>query len=215
MKKFFTYNDILNFKAYTEATDKQTKDSIYNKHLYPFVDYQINALMKQMNTGKSEIITNNYEDIAQDLHLHIYTKVLQTIDVVKIQAIQNYIYLSVKNKLINILQSYTSKTNIIFDYNDYDLNDSTLIESGELNHDSIILLINNRIDEEINELVNVNCVAFVYLRLLKDYIIYNDYDAAGFDLYCMKKMKIQKSQYLNLSHSLGFRTIAFKTKKTK
>lgn len=38
MKKFFTYDDVLNFKAYTEATDKQTKDSIYTKHLYPFID---------------------------------------------------------------------------------------------------------------------------------------------------------------------------------
>lgn len=215
MKQFFTYSDILNFKAYTEATDKQTKDLIYTKHLYPFIDYQINALMKQMNTGKSNIITANYEDIAQDLHLHIYTKVLQTIDVVKIQAIQNYLYLSVKNKLINILQSYNSRTNIKIDYNDYNLEEEALIENDELNHDSIILLINNKIDEKINEQVNVNCVAFVYLRLLKDYIIYNDYDTEGFDLYCMKKMKIQKSQYLNLSHSLGFRTIAFKTKKTK
>jgi len=100
MKKFFTYDDVLNFKAYTEATDKQTKDSIYTK-----------------------------------------------------------------------------------------------------------------IDELINQQVNINCVASVYLQLLKNFIIDNDYNAEGFKEHCMKMMRIGNSQFLNLSHKFRFKTPAFKLKK--
>ena len=131
------------------------------------------------------------------------------------QAIQNYIYLSVKNKLINILQSYESRTNIKIDYNDYTLEDEVLFEDNELSNDAVVLLINDRIDELINQQVNINCVASVYLQLLKNFIIDNDYNAEGFKEHCMKMMKIGNSQFLNLSHKFGFKTIAFKRKKTK
>jgi len=168
-----------------------------------------------MNTGGSKLIMDNYEDMKQDLHIHILTKVLPIIDVDKVQAIQNLIYISVKNKLINILKSLDSRTKIRYDNNDYNLQDDALIEDDELNSDSIVVLINSKIDTLINEQVNANCVASVYLQLLKNYIIDNDYNAEGFKEHCMKMMKIGNSQFLNLSHKFGFKTPAFKIKKTK
>lgn len=45
--------------------------------------------MKTMNIGGSKHIMENYMDFKQDLHIHILTKVLPVVDVIKVQAIQN------------------------------------------------------------------------------------------------------------------------------
>ena len=171
--------------------------------------------MKVMNTGGSKHIMENFDDMKQDLHVHILTKVLPIIDVTKVQAIQNLIYISAKHKLINLLKSLDSRNKIRYDYNEYNLKDEALFEDNELSNDAVVLLINDRIDELINQQVNINCVASVYLQLLKNYIIDNDYNAEGFKEHCMKMMKIGNSQFLNLSHKFGFKTPAFKIKKVK
>ena len=145
----------------------------------------------------------------------LLTKVLPIIDVIKVQAIQNLIYISAKNKLINILISLDSRNKIKYDYNDYSLEDEALIEDDEPNSDAVVSMINNRLDELINQQVNANCVASEYLQLLKNYVINNDYNPAGFKEHCMKMMKIGNSQFLNLSHKFGFKTPAFKSKKIK
>jgi len=74
-------------------------------------------------------------------------------------------------------------------------------------------MIQTRIDTLLDEQVSVNCVASIYLQLLKNFIINNDYNAEGFKEHCVKMMKIGNSQFLNLSHKFGFKTPAFKLKK--
>ena len=57
--KYFNDADILHFKEYCEATTKAEKDKIYNRYLYTFIDKQIDAVMKIMNSGASTQIMNN------------------------------------------------------------------------------------------------------------------------------------------------------------
>lgn len=217
MKKnqFFTQKDIDNFRLYIQATTKEQKDKIYNQHLYRFIDFQIESVIKGMNQGRNNDLMNNYEDIKQNLHIHIINKTLPTIDETKINAIQNYIYQSIKNALINLLRYNNSNNKIKYDKSfDFDImeEDNEPVDSFHFSHDMIITMINTRIDEKINQQVNANCVASVYLQLLKKYVIENDYNAEGFNDYCMTNMNIKKSQFLNLSHLHGFRTIAFKSR---
>lgn len=117
-----------------------------------------------MNVGGSKLIMANYEDIKADLHVHIYTYTLPKIDAAKVQAIQNLIYISAKNKLINILNSLESKKQIKYDYNDYDLDEQELIEEEVLSTDDITKLIDARIIELKKQQKTVNCVAYTYLE---------------------------------------------------
>lgn len=214
-EKYFNETDILHFKQYAEATTSWQREQIYNQHLHKFIDKQISTAIKLMNIGGSKHIMNNYEDIKQDLHLHIYTYTLPKIDVTRIQAIQNLIYISAKNKLINILTSLDSKKQIKYDYNDYNLDEQELIEEEVLSTDDITKLIDARIIELKHQQKTVNCVAYTYLEWLHRYIIEHDYNAEGFKEFVMKKMNIGNSQFLNISHKFGFKTIAFKSKKTE
>ncbi len=117
-----------------------------------------------MNAGGSKLIMANYEDLKADLHVHIYINVLPKIDVLRVQAIQNLIYISVKNKLINILSSLDSRTKIKYDYNDYNLDEQELIDNDEPSKEDIIKQIDNRIKELKREQKTVNCVAYTYLE---------------------------------------------------
>ena len=115
-----------------------------------------------------------------------------------------------------MLKQLESRTHIKIDYNEYKLEDEELLIDDEvLSTDDIVLMINNKVDDLINQQVRANCVASVYLRLLKEYIIEHDYNVAGFKEHCMQRMNIQNSQFLNLSHSFGFRTVPFKAVKSK
>jgi len=213
--KYFNELDVQHFKEYEEATTDWERERIYNRHLYKFIDKQIETVLKQMNTGWSKLITANYEDLKADLHVHIYTYTLSKLDVKRVQAIQNLIYISAKNKLINILNSMDSRTKIKYDYNEYDLDEQELIDELEPSKEDIIQTIDNRIKELKRELKTVNCVAYTYLEWLDRYVIEHDYDASGFKEFCMEKMNIGNSQFLNISHKFGFKTIAFKSKKVK
>ena len=211
--KYFNETDIQHFKEYAEATTDWDRERLYNRYLYKFIEKQIETVLKQMNAGGSILIMQNYEDLKADLHAHIYTYTLSKIDVNKIQAIQNLIYISAKNKLINILNSMDTRTTIKYDYNDYNLDEQELIDEVEPSKEDIIKTIDNRIKELKRQQKTVNCVAYTYLEWLDRYVIEHDYDATGFKEFCMDKMNIGNSQFLNISHKFGFKTIAFKSKK--
>lgn len=212
--KYFNETDILHFKEYAEAITDWERERLYNRHLYKFIDKQIEAVIKQMNVGSNKHIMQNYEDLKADLHVHIYINVLPKIDVKRVQAIQNLIYTSVRNKLINMLKALDSRTKIKYDYNSYELDDNELIHEVEPSKEDIIKVIDNRIKELKRQQKTVNCVAYTYLEWLDRYVIEHDYDASGFKEFCMQKMNIGNSQFLNLSHKFGFKTIAFKSKKS-
>lgn len=117
-----------------------------------------------MNVGSNKHIMQNYEDLKADLHVHIYINVLPKIDVKRVQAIQNLIYTSVRNKLINMLKALDSRTKIKYDYNSYELDDNELIHEVEPSKEDIIKVIDNRIKELKRQQKTVNCVAYTYLE---------------------------------------------------
>ena len=216
MQKYFNTNDVENFKKYVKAKNKEEKDKIYTVYLYPFIDRQINAVMKSQNLHTNNELQKNFDDLKQQLHIYIYDVVLPYLRIEKIIGVQNYIYLSAKNHLLNTLGYMGSRTQIKYDKSfifDYDSEENeALIQPESTNNEAIIKLINSKIDEKIKQQTIINSPSSVYLQLLKQYIIDNNYNSEGFDLYVMEKMKIKKSTYLNLSHSFGFRTISFKTR---
>ena len=211
---YFNQYDIEKFINYINAETSRERDKIYNRHLYQFINKQIESVLKSFNKNHNNFIMSNYDDLKQEIHIYIYQRVLPVLNLSKINAIQNLLQIAIKNQLINFYRLSEVKKNIKFDFNDYNFdNEENQIDEEEINHTAIIESINEKINEKINQQTNANCVASVYLQLLKNYILEHDYNASGFGEYCMKRMNIQKSQYLNISHSLGLKTIAFKSLK--
>lgn len=213
--KYFTQEDVENFRDYATATTPQDKAMIYNRKLFKFIDFQIVVVMDWLNGDGSKDIIENYEDIKQDLHIHVLTKVLPVIDVKKVQAVQNLLHISIKNALIDILRHMNSKYKIQMDNNEYNFDDCDLMDEDTRTTDDVIQLITDRIWKLKAQQPNTTCVSYKYLTHLENYIIDNDYNAAGFKEYCMDKMNIGNSRFMNLSHSFGFKTIAFKKEKNK
>ena len=212
-KNYFNQDDINQFIAYINEPEPAKKEAIYNKYLYPFISKQIDSVLKSYNHYRNDFIMNNYNDLKSEINVYIYQRIIQNLCIEKIKGIQNLIIISAKNKLVSLYRESIKKKNIVYDYNDYNIDNEEQIIDIELNHIAVIEIINSRIDELINQQVNVNCVASIFLQLLKNYIIQNDYNPAGFKEYCCKKMCIGSSQFLNLAHQHNMRTIAFKSKK--
>jgi len=166
--KYFNQNDITQYYNYAISNNKEEKDKIYNKYLYHIIDKQVSSIIKQNNFSRNNYIMNNYEDIKQELHIHILIKVLPYIDITKVQGLPNRIYISIKNCLINMLMSNESRSNLKYDMS-FNLNDNDVVEyDDDLNADEIVRLINIKIDEKINDNSIANSYNSVYLQLLKE-----------------------------------------------
>lgn len=207
--------DVNYFINYINAETIEAKEKIYNKHLYPYIDYQIEAILKQYNSNNNVFIKLNWNDLKQELHMYIIIKILPNLKLEKIQGIQNLIYISIKNQLFNHYNFSQVKKNIKYDNNQYIFRNIDDEIDGDIDNFDIIEKINEKINEKILSIDNANCTASVYLQLLKNYVIDNDYNSEGFGDFVMEKMNIKRSTYLNLSHNLGLKTVSFKTKKVK
>lgn len=71
----------------------------------------------------------------------------------------------------------------------------------------------SELDTKIRGQHIVNCTNSVFLLLLKDYILANDYEVRGFGAYVMEAMHLKLSTYRAIAGRLGLRTKDFNEKK--
>lgn len=193
---YWTKENQLDIESYINADDKERNDIISR------LMYSINNIMN--------VVMNTYnqlenEDLRQDLYLLLLTKLLPSLNNELIKGFQNYLYISFRNYTINYL-----KKEVKFDELKY-IEDSL----SECNTDKYLDLIDNRvaiielIDTKMNDEKIFNKYKCIYLQLLKDYLIENDFDERGFMQYAVNKMNINNNTFRSISSSLKIRVKPF------
>jgi len=198
----------------TATTSASTRNYIYNATLYSAFDVLIDKLFTTYTIG-------NKEDIRQDLHILIWEKLLNRLKPNLLKAANQYLYVCCHNyiysKFIQPPKLDVVDINSSYDDNDYMLN---IAGHNEFNSDYEVLRIDNRI-RIINELEEKQkkfsdySTMYLYLEFMKQYIIQNDFNTDGFDVYIMNAMQISKENYTLINYKLRIGTKPFKTHKLK
>lgn len=196
---------------YNNTKDDKLFDIIYPE-LISLIKMVINNNIKN-NRIRNPILTEytsikndkeEYNDIVQDIMLHLLDKVLPKLYDNNGETIREYIYRSVNNKLINILKKRSKKM-----MNETELSDELIAEDNIIkrtNTKDIRIEIINTLDEMIKKQRIINKTNSIFLILLKDYMIKNDFDVREFNTYIQDKMNIKESTYNMIACRLGIRT---------
>lgn len=186
---YWTKENQLDIEKYINANDKE-RNGIINRLLIS-INNIMNVVMNTYNQLENE-------DLKQDLYLLLLTKLLPSLNNELIKGFQNYLYISFRNYTINYI-----KKEVKFDELKY-IEDSL----SECNTDNYLDLIDNRvaiieaIDSKMNDEKIFNKYKCIYLQLLKDYLIENDFDERGFMQYAVNKMNINNNVFRSISSSL-------------
>lgn len=186
---------------YIEDSDKVRRDIINTvlfKPLYEMAEIVLNTLdINNFNV--------NYEDYKQDIVLHLTTKVLPKIKKEKLLGSFQFLYVSARNYTLSYI--INKKTNYSISIEKLEDN---ICEEVDLDRADKIAEIRSKIINEINLKLRgqtvINTTNSVFLLLLRQYIIDNDYDVRGFGDYVMDKMKLKLSTYRAIAGRLDIRT---------
>jgi len=204
------------------TTSATTRNYIYTTTLYPAFNKLTDKIQNHFNISEN-IIT--WEDLKQDLQIYIWYKLLNKIKPELIQAAQQFIYVGCYNYMYS--NYILNKRLEIYSYDaldgeDEDENPITTTVEGykEFNADYYVNQIDNRISilEEIDKKIQKNktyTTNTMYLEHLRRYIIANNFETDGFDLYVQKEMNITPENYSLINSKLSIRTKTFKTIKIK
>jgi len=197
--------------CYTASTSAITRNYIYNK-LYPIFNEIIDRAVVTTNLH----LKPNQEEIKQVAHIHIYEKLLSKLNPTLLQGTQNYLYKGIRNYLITYFYVTPSKGNKIkfnleYDITNNEVSDSTAIDAELIKEDTRQEII-ELLDEKIMNKRVINGTYCIYLQLLREYLLTNDFDERGVREFIMKKMKIKNSTFNTISSQLGIRVTTFSSK---
>ena len=207
--------------AYTAATSAETRLLIYNTILYLPLKNICETVLKSFN--KKNLYN---EDNLQESMIFIW-QLLPKLKADKLKAALQFIYKSTRRNTLNIIYK-DMQTPIdrieLDDYIDYKDSQSEATSISKLITDNSYNADNNIINDEIkkeilneldtkmhNELI-VNKSSTVFLILLKQYLIDNDYDEREFQTYVMNKMSINLSQYRGIASKVKISTLLLNKK---
>lgn len=197
--KFWNNETQKSIIKYHNSTSKEEKNKIFSKELYT----DLTNLTKQALftcSGKIDI------DDIQELLIFINESVLPKITEELIQASHQYIWIALKRKIYSMYeerktkQSFyvSSSTGNIIEF-DYYLEPEEIDDIKEDERKNILrYIIMNEIDNKIVEQEVLNKKATIFLILLKEFVIENEYDVRGFRNYCCERMSISNGSFSNL-----------------
>ena len=194
----------LYFYCQSATTSASTRNYLFNNILYaPLL--QLTEIVIRNQSRKYEV----NKDVQQDMLIYIYEKVLPKLNKNKLQAAQQLLYVSLKNYYISYVRLATTK----FDVNNtVELSNNIDKEYVEFDGEEIKKEILNAIDYKIKKEKKINKAKTVYLLLLKDYLIENDFDERNFGEYVKNKMNMSDEKYRQISHLLGISVLPFNKK---
>jgi len=218
------------YYCYTSTTSASTRQSCFTK-LYPSLLNLVKTCIKANNPKY------NTEDFRQDIIIHVYQHLLPRLKQPKLQAAQQYLYLGIKNHFITkVIHEEMLKRNIPVDINYqnysygkdiYGYSDNHNYKYADTNQDQNIYLdssetadktilqeeIREKIIEEIDrkmlEQKILNKSKTIFLVLLRQYLIDNDFVESGFNKYFMEKTGYSLLQYRAIASQLNIRTTIF------
>lgn len=204
--KYWTEENQQSIENYYNCTTKEDKDRVFNQEL-------IKPLTLLVRQCLYTYTSNIDEDKQQDLLILLATKTLPKLKEDKLKACFNLIWIACRRKIYTYHQTqllkhsfYTStNTGYINDYtstctNEYDTAEEQLIEEENKQLQRITII--NELDKKIEEQLIVNKKSSVFLMLLKEYLVENDFDSRGFRTYCCSYMNLTKSRFSNICSTL-------------
>jgi len=202
----------------SSATSATTRNYLYNVTLYPAFSNLIDKLISTFGG-----IENDEEDIKQDLHILIWSKLLHKLKPEYMKASNQYIYICcwnyvytnhINNKKLNTIDvtAYNDESDdYVYSYvpatDDYNADYNATKKDNQL-------LIIDAIDEKISN-IKAYTVQTMYLDYLKRYLIVNDFNAEGFDKYVQKEMNISKENFTLINSKLKINTKELRLQKIK
>lgn len=211
--KYWTKENQEGIIEYLSATTQTQRNNIFTTKLYASILLLIRTSLYRYNQNCSD-------DDVQELLMFIVEKVLPKIDPLKVKATHQLIWIAVNNRIIS---NYNDKSirgikTVIcndddkLDYfnetvdNEYDIDE-------ELKHKRLQIL--KELDRKIDEQKVLNKTNTIYLILLRQYAIENEYDMSGFRDYCCETMAISVGAFWNVSSTLGIKSKTFHIAETK
>lgn len=213
-EKYFDKTIINAINQYINAKTLDEKNKIINYQLFEFLRKTAEAAIKNIRRKQAD------EDEIFELIEHVIINTLPRIDAERILAAPALIYKAMQNKVKsnilakrNIFQE-NCKVNISDNeeleehLNDYYSNDfDTELQRLDLRKEVI-----KRIDQLIEEQQVLNKRNTLILCLLRQYVVDNNFDVAGFRAYCIKEMNINKQAFWNCMSTLNIRSQIFSEK---
>lgn len=198
--------------CYTASTSAITRNYLYTK-LYPvFSEIIERAIVTSKLHFKKDL-----EEVRQVAHVHIFTKILPKLKPELLQGAQQFIYVGVRNIIITYFYVSPSKSNKIQYDKTYDVTHSDYLVDSNYADDNMIAedtrrLIIAELDRKIKFKRVINSTYGVYLQLLKEYIIDNDFDERGAKEYIMERMNIKSNTFNTISSLLDIKVTNFSKK---
>jgi len=192
------------YYAYTGITSGQTRNNIITE-LMPVLTYIAKTAMRLTNMPQDD-------EHLQNVMIKIVTHILPRLNEKKLQGALHYLYLSTRRYCINqqVLKKYYHED--IADNTDVVSADTTWNADYEINRDDIRREILDALDDKIEEHRIINKTSTIFLINLKEYLINNDFDPRGFNIYIQEKMNICSTTYSGLISRCGIRSKIFNEK---
>ena len=194
---YWTTGATLAVLLFISTPDIKEKNKIYSEYLYEPIKCQCEQLSQLIFYKKDQ-------DIIQDGLLYSLNY-LNRIKPCSYKASQEYSWTNLKYYFINVKKSQRIQYDKTVNINDLD------IMQKEYNYDINYEII-EAIDQKLLNIHTVNTKKGIFLLILKDYLISNDFDERGFCEYCCEVMNINKQNYWQVANTLGIRTILFNKK---
>jgi len=197
--------------CYTASTSAITRNNIYNK-LYSTFNEIIDRAIVTTNLH----FNKEQNEVKQVAHIHIYSKLLNRLKPELLRGAQQFLYKSIRNYLITYFYISPTRSNRIQFNMDYDVdyyNDNCSIEADdELIREDTKKEIISHLNMKIRKKKTLNNTYSIYLQLLREYLLDNDFDERGVKEYIMQKMRIKSNTFNTISSQLGIKVTTFSAK---
>ena len=192
-------------RDYINTTDTYTRSKIFSRLYRPIM------IMIDISLHKKHI---SDEDYTQECLMFIYHKVLPRITEDRIVTSQQYIHRSLNNHILNMIKKeQREKQNILTDeininyhidaeHNNFIYTDDYMNERTIDNKIAII----KRLDMMVREQRVINKPNSIFLLLLKQCCLDNNFDVREFNKYVMERMGISSTTFNIICSRLGIRS---------
>ncbi len=224
MNNYWTDNDTELIKEFyycsTASTSAITRNRIF-RQLYPNLSYLIDNAINKHVSGWSMA---EKEDCKQETLTHLWTVLNTKLNIDKVKGVLNWLWNAASNYVLTQarMTQYVSNVQRLITY---DSNDDAILccadDNEEYNEDNEVDLdkvrgdIMAKIDDLIIAEERITMTKPVYLILLKEYLIANNYNPQGFQEYVCNTLHISKRNFYNINFSLGIRSQVFNSKSKK
>lgn len=204
------------------TTSASTRQYLYNTILYPVFDIIIDKCMAAYRFNRED-----REDVKQDSHIKLYNILINKLQQQLLKGILQYIWLTVENTILTHKRqksiSFTSLEQLIEQQDSQEITQSLAALMPDICNDDycadkcirqqdIRIDIIDAIDKKMLDEKEYS-VASMYLQLMKDYLISNDFDALNFKRYVKQQMDWKEGHFRVVNCLLDIRTKEFRTVK--